>query len=103
MLEVYLVEDLLDLHEEVYGVRFVGEIAVEDGLDHAVAIIAKQAVQILQTNEEKFAIGDVHKGSFEVIQDGKDKLTFAHKVPHLIRLLALLTIYEQGEDLHESG
>lgn len=44
LLEVDLVQNLLDLHEEVYGVGLVGEVAVEDGLDHSIAVIAQQSV-----------------------------------------------------------
>ena len=50
LLEVDLVEDLLDLHEEVDGVRFVGEVAVENGLDVAVAVVAQEGVEVLQAD-----------------------------------------------------
>lgn len=67
LLEVDLVEDLLDLHEEVDGVGLVGEVAVEDGLDHAVAVVAQQPVQVLQAHQEQLAVGHAHLRGLEVV------------------------------------
>ena len=47
LLEVDLVEDLLDLHEEVDRIRLIGEVAVENSLDVAIAIVPQQGVEVL--------------------------------------------------------
>lgn len=72
-------------------------------MDHAVAVVPEQPVQVLQADQEQLAVGDAHLRGLEVVENGEDQLALAHQVPHLIRLFALLAVDEEGEDLHEPG
>jgi hypothetical protein len=101
LLEVDFVEDLFDLHEEVDGVRLIGEVAVENGLDVAVAIVAQQSIEVLQTHEEELAVGDAHGAGLEVVEDRKYELALSHQVADLVGLFPLLAMDEDCQHLHE--
>lgn len=101
LLEVYFIEDLLNLHEKVNGIRFIGEVAVENSLDVAITIVTKQGIEVLQTDEEELAVRDAHRAGLEVVEDRENEFTLAHKVAHFVSLFAFLTVDEDSQHLHQ--
>jgi len=101
LLNIYLAENLLDFHEEVDGVWFVGEVAIEDGLDDPVAIIAHELVKEGKTRQKQTTIRDVQNCSLEVVQNGKDQLTFPHQMSYFVSFFAFLTSNKQSQDAHQ--